>query len=166
MARGKAIASLLALTAVQQCAAEASRVATSTHPYCPVFYTEPPTECDPIPDTFLPFSTDNEEFPPPYIEVLEDTFNALAVLQRDYFDPDYGTWPSAIDWTAAVVGTVVSGTLTTLSRSLGSVDLGEFDNWKAKENLISSFYAQVVSAYFGQDVLSIRGQVSKPILLV
>ena len=92
---------------------------------------------------------------------LEDVFDALAVLQRDYFDADYGAWPSAIDWTGAVVETVISGTLTTLSKSLNILGSSGPESWKAKENLISFYFAQVVNSFFGQDVLSIRGEVSE-----
>ncbi|KAF7561363.1 hypothetical protein G7046_g2781 [Stylonectria norvegica] len=139
---------------------------TSARAYCPVFYAESPKNCLPLPETFLAFSTDPEESPATDIRILEDAFNALVVLQEHYFESDFGTWPSAIDWTAAVAETIVSGMLTTLSKSLVSMDLGGIDNWKAKENLISSFYAQIVGSYFGQDVLSIRGQAYDDILWV
>lgn len=83
------------------------------------------------------------------------------VMQEHYFDSDYNTWPSAIDWTAAVAGTIVTGVLTTLSKSSASTATVMSDDWKAKENFISSFYSQVVGSYFGQDVISIRGQVRR-----
>lgn len=85
---------------------------------------------------------------------LQDVFDALSVLQDKYFDAGDGTWPSSIEWTGAVVETVLAGTLSTLSRSLNSTQ------WASKENLISSIYAQVVHSFFGQDVVSIRNQVS------
>ena len=94
------------------------------------------------------------------ISILEDTFDALMVLQKDYFSGEYSTWPDAADWTAAVAQTLVTGTLTTLSKALNSADVHQTHNWAPKENLISSFFAQVIGFYFGQDVLSIRGQVT------
>lgn len=128
--------------------------------HCPVFDDGFTLDCEPVGESFLDFSpsaplASNEA----NVTVLEDTFEALFVLQEEYYSPDYGTWPSAIDWTAAVAQTLVTGSLTTLSKSLGSLDLTGFTEWKAKENLMSSFYAQVVGSYFGQDVLSVRGQV-------
>jgi hypothetical protein len=133
----------------------------SLNQYCPIFYKgEPPANCLRIPDTFVDFSLehhDNQTVPD--TKILEDAFRALVSLQKEYFDTDYGTWPESIDWTAAVAGTVMTGMLTTLSRALGYIDLGGLDDWKERENLISSFYAQIVSSYFSQDILSIRGEV-------
>lgn len=94
--------------------------------------------------------------------VLEDAFYALAVLQNSYFDAVNGTWPSSIDWTGAVIETVVSGMLTTLTQSLSSNDFGGDASWSQKENLISSVYAQVVHSFFGQNALAIKDQVSVP----
>lgn len=130
---------------------------------CPVFGDTNTLDCEPIRESFSNFSPfeapgSNEAG----VSVLEDTFDALFVLQEEYYSSDYGTWPTAIDWTAAVAQTLVTGSLTTLSKSLDTLDLGGVTEWKAKENLISTFYAQVVGSYFGQDVLSIRGQVIKP----
>lgn len=137
-----------------------AQISTSSH-YCPAFYETLPSDCEPIRANFSNFSQYELENPARAgVDVLEDAFDALLVLQNEYYNSDYGTWPTAIDWTAAVAQTLVTGTLTTLSKSLDIVDLGGFTEWKAKENLISSFYDQVVGSYFGQDVLSIRGQVS------
>lgn len=152
-------ACLLSLASIQ--VAAAARAADESLPYCPVFYSNPPAHCRPLPKTFLAFSKDVADVPAADVQILEDAFDALVVLQEHYYEADFGTWPSAIDWTAAVVQTVMTGMLSTLSKSLVSVDLGGFDNWKEKENLISSFYAQVINYYFAQDVLSIRGQVKQ-----
>ena len=94
------------------------------------------------------------------VQVLEDAFHALAVLQKNYFDIDYGTWTTAIDWTAAVVGTVVAGMLSTLSTSLTEYDIGGVADFKGIETIVSTYYSQVIMSYFNQDVLAIRGQVS------
>lgn len=116
--------------------------------------------CGSVTVTFLGSSIENV---PEAIEadnsILEETFDALLVLQREYFNTDYGTWPEAIDWTAAVAQTLLTGTLTTLSKVLGSEYMGAFSDWKSRENLISTFFDQVVGFYFAQDVLSIRAQV-------
>ncbi|KAK7431243.1 hypothetical protein QQZ08_002284 [Neonectria magnoliae] len=138
----------------------------SPQQYCPIFYTEPPRDCKALPETFLAFSAKAPEHPYVDSHVLDYAVEALAVLQDQYFQPDYATWPSAIDWTAAVAGTVIAGMLTTLSKSLASIELTSGTDWKAKENLISSYYAQLVGSYFGQDVLSIRGQAYDDILWV
>jgi hypothetical protein len=155
MASNGLLAGLLGLVVVLSRAAEVPS-------YCPVFYTEPPADCEPIPDTLFGPAVDNFGHGEPDIGILEDTFDALAVLQRDYFDLHDGTWPSAIDWTAAVVETVVAGTLTTLSRSLERLDPGEFKDWRAKENLVSFFFSQVTRSYYGQNATAIRDQVEQP----
>ncbi|KAF4984745.1 hypothetical protein FZEAL_106 [Fusarium zealandicum] len=137
-----------------------------TQQYCSVIYTEPPTHCRPIPGTFLAFSSKVSKPDHSGSRPLEDAVGALVVLQDQYFQPDYATWPSAIDWTGAFAGTVVAGMLTTLSKAIDTVDLDGINDWRVKENLISSFYAQLVGSYFGQDVLSIRGQAYDDILWV
>uniref|UniRef100_A0A8H7NMQ6 Glycosyl hydrolase n=1 Tax=Bionectria ochroleuca TaxID=29856 RepID=A0A8H7NMQ6_BIOOC len=140
---------------------------TDKVPYCPVFYdSPPPRNCQPVPETFLDFISSGREVPQAEIEVLEDAFEALAVLQQVYFDSEAGTWPLANDWTAAVHETVMAGTLTTLTKALGSIHLSPFNDWTAKENLISFYYSQLVGSYFGQDILSIRGEAYDDILWV
>lgn len=129
-----------------------------THRYCAVQYTKTPRDCLDPPETFLPFSSNKAESFIAKSSVLKDAVEALVVLQEHYFDTDYATWPSSIDWTAAVIGTIVSGTLTTLSKSLAEIELSSSD-WKSKENFISSYFAQIVGSYYGQDVLSLRGEV-------
>ncbi|KJZ76143.1 hypothetical protein HIM_04599 [Hirsutella minnesotensis 3608] len=98
-------------------------------------------------------SDDNEQ-------LLQNIYDALAVLQDNYYSSINGTWPSSIDWTGAVIETILSGTLSTLTKSFNSTD------WKQKENLISSIYAQVAHSYFGQNALAIKGQAYDDILWV
>ncbi|KAK3394501.1 hypothetical protein B0H63DRAFT_47786 [Podospora didyma] len=102
----------------------------------------------------------------PDLQLFEDTFEALRVLQDAYFQPWVGTWPSAIDWTAAVMGTHVTGALQSLSRDLElyypTLDAG----YSAKENAISLYFSQLVSFYFGQDAFSIRNQAFDDMLWV
>jgi hypothetical protein len=151
------VASVLAIT--KPISAAPSRE-NAQQDYCPIIYDEQPTNCRAIPETFLSFSPKKSEPSPAETQILEDALSALSTLQDTFFEPDYATWPSAIDWTAAVTGTVVAGMLTTLSKAINTVDLGGVDDWRVKENIISTFYAQLVGSYFGQDVLSLRGQVS------
>ncbi|KAG7421857.1 hypothetical protein Forpe1208_v000342 [Fusarium oxysporum f. sp. rapae] len=157
------IASLL--TIIQSISAAPSREGAHKE-YCPVLYNEPPTNCRPLPETFLTFSSKPSDTTPADTQILEDALSALSALQDHFFEPDYATWPSAIDWTAAVAGTVIAGMLTTLSKAIDSVDLAGIDDWRVKENIIATFYAQLVGSYFGQDVLSIRGQAYDDILWV
>lgn len=147
-------------------AALATAVPEESKPYCSVFLQDATADCLPVPATFLDFDADPAGESSDSAPFFYNLFDSMLVLQQEYFDLDYSTWPSAIDWTAAVAETVVSGALTTLSESLDL--LGELipSDWKAKENLISWFYAQVVASYYGQDILSIRGEVLYPRLLM
>lgn len=129
--------------------------------YCPVFHpaSQPPTSCiEDAPTAFLSgapaASAAGRDF-----RVLDEVFDSLETLQNRYFRPELGTWPRAIDWTAAVLETVVAGTLTTLSQTLGMIDLGGDIGWQAKENLLNSLFSQVVGSYFGQDAVAIRNEV-------
>ncbi|KAF4124967.1 Glycosyl hydrolase family 76 [Geosmithia morbida] len=157
--------------------ATAAAVSAASQAYCPVYYLgSQPGNCPKtlIPDTYFlgsSCSLSAEQIvatrPRADQDVFENVFNALEVLQREYYDANYGTWPSAIDWTAAVTQTVMTGTLSTFSRSIDSIPLrGSAQSWADKENLISSFFAQVVGSYFGQDILSIRGEAYDDILWV
>ncbi|KAM0305827.1 hypothetical protein ACHAPM_002213 [Fusarium culmorum] len=157
------VASVLAI--IQPISAAPSRE-SALQGYCPIIYTEQPANCRPIPETFLTFSPKRSDPSPAETQILEDALSALSTLQDTFFEPDYATWPSAIDWTAAVVGTVVAGMLTTLSKAINTVDLAGVHDWRVKENIIATFYAQLVGSYFGQDVLSLRGQAYDDILWV
>lgn len=134
---------------------------------CPVFYPrdQPPPDC--LPDTQLSFLSHN---PMPALatgdsdfntKALEDTFTALTVMQSEFFTPEQGTWLEAIDWTAAVMETVLSGTLTSLSMAFSDLELVSQKHQLFERNLVDSFFSQALSSYFGQDALSIRHQVSR-----
>ncbi|KOS17461.1 Mannan endo-1 [Escovopsis weberi] len=133
-----------------------------TREYCTVFTTGSTTGCQSPPSTFLrdgfngrPQSdglADNDRS-----DILENAFAALAVLQNEYFDPAENSWPTAIDWTAAVTETVVAGMLKTLSTTF---DAGS-PSAKSREsdvNLISTLYDQIISSFFGQRSLEIEQQ--------
>lgn len=99
--------------------------------------------------------------------LLESTIDVLETMQADYFENWLGTWPTAIDWTAAVMGTHMSGALSTISRALDIVPLHEttaFD--RRQENLVTLFFSQVLSFYFGQDSFAIRNEAYDDILWV
>lgn len=100
-------------------------------------------------------------------DLLEESLNILQVMQDGYFAPWLGTWPTAIDWTAAVMGTHVSGALSSISRNLDL--LPNYDTktvTSAKENLVTLFFSQILSFYFGQDHFAIRNEAYDDILWV
>ncbi|KAK3336232.1 hypothetical protein B0T19DRAFT_33357 [Cercophora scortea] len=103
----------------------------------------------------------------PDVLLYGDTYAALRVLQDSYYEAWVGTWPSAIDWTAAVIGTHVTGALQSLSEGLelirAKTEASEYWN---KENTISRYFTQLVGFYFGQDAFSLRNQAFDDMLWV
>ncbi|RMJ23798.1 Glycosyl hydrolase [Aspergillus sp. HF37] len=93
----------------------------------------------------------------------EDLLYALGVMQDAYFDLWQGTWPTSIDWTAAVLGTHVSATLGSLSaaadadRARGLMPRLARDG-RAFENLINYFFDHTSAFYFGENAVSLRAQ--------
>ena len=96
---------------------------------------------------------------------LSALLNALEVMQAKYFDVFIGTWPSAIDWTAAVLGTHISATLSSLVSSLQTFDLSCSDRL-AWENIIAQYFAQTSIFYFGENAFGLRNQAYDDMLWV
>ena len=99
-------------------------------------------------------------------QALQDVLDALETMQETYFDTFAGTWTDAIDWTAAVMGTHVT---TTLSGIVEGLDL-KFEEactdilrW---ENLINQYYTQTAFFYFGENAFSLRNQAYDDMLWV
>ncbi|KAI9891389.1 MAG: hypothetical protein M1814_002708 [Vezdaea aestivalis] len=91
--------------------------------------------------------------------LIGPTVEALDTMQSEYFQLWVGTWPSAIDWTAAVLGTLLSGGLLSLSSQLPQ-DL------VVVENKLDEYFSQLVTFYFGQDAFSLRTQANDDMLWV
>ncbi|KAK8851482.1 glycoside hydrolase family 76 protein [Apiospora arundinis] len=105
----------------------------------------------------------------PDLEVLVDVLNSIGVMQTDYFAPWLGTWPDSIDWTGAVMGTHVSGTLSTLSEAfplLNSSTAGGVEDWKLKENIVEGYFSHIIAYYFGENHFAIRNEAYDDILWV
>lgn len=101
-----------------------------------------------------------------YMDILDPMLEVLSTMQEEYFAPWLGTWPEAIDWTAAVMGTHVSGALSSISRALDLIPISGQAGDRNKENLVTLFFSQVLSYYFGQDHFAIRNQAYDDILWV
>ncbi|RAH52750.1 glycosyl hydrolase [Aspergillus piperis CBS 112811] len=111
-----------------------------------------------------------------------DLLDALNVMQDDYFQLWQGTWPTSIDWTAAVLGTHVSATLSSLTSTAGDVLsdlLSENASGNHKqlediteqyslgfENLINHYFDQTSAFYFGEDAFAVRNQAFDDMLWV
>lgn len=130
-----------------------------------------PDAASPSPNPFLPqhmlagSNADHSDRRPALesakFNVLDEFLEALRVMQDDYFEPWLGQWPKAIDWTAAVIGTHVAGALSSLSQGLTAED-----GIKEKENLITTYFSQILSYYFGQDAFAIRNEAYDDMLWV
>ncbi|KAF2731948.1 Six-hairpin glycosidase [Polyplosphaeria fusca] len=116
--------------------------------------------------------------PPPTIlptiaNTLQDLHSALSTMQDRYFGLWLGKWTTAIDWTAAVMGTHVSSTLSSLSHSLSYTMPGTFHRSRKLdveaqmvENEINKYFGQITTYYFGEDAFSIRNQAYDDMLWV
>ncbi|KAK2746734.1 hypothetical protein FQN55_005461 [Onygenales sp. PD_40] len=116
----------------------------------------------------------------PPTHTLKNLLDALEVMQSAYFEVWQGTWPTSIDWTAAVMGTHVSATLSTLSTQLdgilnenksataGGCTSAEYQPFDAiaYENLISHYFQQLTTFYFGENAFSLRMQAYDDMLWV
>ncbi|KAL9081251.1 MAG: hypothetical protein Q9157_000226 [Trypethelium eluteriae] len=120
-----------------------------------------------------PVSTTNLN-PAPGFGVLEDLHGALETLQSRFFEVWLGTWPDAIDWTAAVIGTHISDGLSSLTKSLEyllpfdgtSAEENPIARAQAVENEINKYFSQSVAYYFGEDAFAIRTQAYDDMLWV
>ena len=96
--------------------------------------------------------------------------NAIDVMQSHYFQIWLGTWPSAIDWTAAVMGTQISATLSAITVPLEhrTPNAGPLDDQESQrhENTINQYFTQIVSFYHGENAFSLRTQAYDDMLWV
>ncbi|KAF2119536.1 hypothetical protein BDV96DRAFT_596246 [Lophiotrema nucula] len=104
---------------------------------------------------------------------LQDLHTALSTMQDEYFSLWLGKWTTAIDWTAAVMGTHLSSTLSSLSHSLSYTMPGTFDKSvkldveaQMIENEINKYFSQSITYFFGEDVFGIRNQAFDDMLWV
>ncbi|KGO40302.1 Six-hairpin glycosidase [Penicillium expansum] len=105
----------------------------------------------------------------PILNTLQDLIAALQVMQDGYFVMWQGTWPTSIDWTAAVLGTHVSAALSSLTS--GPLDIPGTDELQGLsffrlENTVNRFFSQTSAFYFGENSFSIRNQAYDDMLWV
>ena len=99
--------------------------------------------------------------PSPYNALL----NALEIMESHFFSVSHGTWPHAIDWTAAVMGTQVSASLSTISDHSSLNKLADPHAYN-HENIINRYFTQLTSFYFGENAFSLRTQAYDDMLWV
>lgn len=109
---------------------------------------------------------DNLDCPRHMETPLKALLDIYETMQQDYFAPWLGTWPTTIDWTAAVIETHASGALTTISRALDL--LPATCRWadRGKENTVTLYFSEILSFYFSQDHFAIRNEAYDDILWV
>lgn len=149
-----------------------SASATAAEGECPIFFTGI-RSCTPLPvrnflHSDVAKKVQGNNVNDTDLSVLSEVLDSISVMQDDYFAAWLGTWPSSIDWTGAVIGTHVSGTLRSFSGALTLVEssVDHVEDWKLKENLIDNYFAQVVAYYFGENHFEIRGEAYDDILWV
>ena len=106
--------------------------------------------------------------PTTYPSTYTALLGALDVMESHFFTVSSGTWPEAIDWTAAVMGTQVSATLASMTyyaQRLTSSFLS-IDEARDHENLINRYFTQITSFYFGENAFSLRTQAFDDMLWV
>lgn len=91
--------------------------------------------------------------------------HALHVMESHFFSVSQGTWPDAIDWTAAVMGTQVSSSLSLVSEH-ESFRKHQAPGDGVNENTINRYFTQVTSFYFGENAFSLRTQAYDDMLWV
>lgn len=96
------------------------------------------------------------------VNALEELHYALETMQTNFFELWLGTWPESIDWTGAVLGTLVSASLYSLTRSLeyalppsAQSKILSQESQKV-DNEINKYFSQSVAYYFGENALEIR----------
>lgn len=127
-------------------------------------------------------------------DTLRDLAAALDVMQDSFFQLWLGNWPSCNDWTAAVMGTQVSATLSSLTSSRDDILMsllastgyingdsdgdGNSDNEHALgakqaqktplafENLINRFFTQTSAFHFGENSFGLRNEAYDDMLWV
>ncbi|OBT77205.1 hypothetical protein VF21_04047 [Pseudogymnoascus sp. 05NY08] len=100
---------------------------------------------------------------------LEPLINAVDVMQTHYFQVWAGLWPTAIDWTSAVIATHIAAAMSTVSSATNYVlqpGLGDYALTLGPESLINRFMSHLMGFYFGQDALTLRSEAYDDMLWV
>ena len=97
---------------------------------------------------------------------LKDVLRALDVMQNTYFDIFTGTWPASIDWTAAVMGTQVSATLSSIASYLEPMSADSCTDLLSWHNTVDKYYSQTSVFYFGENAFGLRNHAFDDMLWV
>ncbi|KAI9670252.1 MAG: hypothetical protein M1831_006466 [Alyxoria varia] len=112
------------------------------------------------------------------INVFPELQGSLHRMQSRFFEVWQGTYPSAIDWTAAVVNGLVSGTLHSITRSSKYSVHGPSNEEcyhsetrrlcgnQGIEDTVNAYFSQNIAYYYGEDAFSLRFQAHDDMLWV
>lgn len=100
------------------------------------------------------------------IHVLAEMRQALNVMQSSWFELWLGTWPTAIDWTAAVLNTHLIVSLHTISKATADESpwheavgvAGNELRTQEIENELNLFFSQTIAYHFNENAFSIRNE--------
>ncbi|KAF4556051.1 Hypothetical protein D9617_2g060180 [Elsinoe fawcettii] len=108
----------------------------------------------------------SKEVPITSIGSLQNIQDALRVLQDTWFQLWVGTWPTAIDWTAAVVNTYVTTTLMSMSKDLYESPASTSTKTALLQSDIDRYFAHNTAFYYGENAFAIRNQAYDDMLWV
>ncbi|PNS13930.1 Mannan endo-1,6-alpha-mannosidase DCW1 [Sphaceloma murrayae] len=92
--------------------------------------------------------------------------DAVRVMQNTWFQLWIGTWPTAIDWTAAVINTLVTSSLMSMSKALRDTASESIQTPAALETQIDRYFAHNTAFYFGENAFALRNQAFDDMLWV
>lgn len=101
--------------------------------------------------------------------IMDSLINAVDVMQTSYFQVWAGLWPTAIDWTSAVIATHIAAAMSTVSSSTNYAiqpSSGDYALLQKPESLINRFMSHLIGFYFGQDALTLRSEAYDDMLWV
>lgn len=100
----------------------------------------------------------------------QDLKDALSIMQGQFFEVWLGRWPTASDWTGAVMSTHVAASLNALTRFKNHNDDGESNVFEREEDLFeeetNAYFAQLTAYYFGEHAVAMRSQAHDDMLWV
>ncbi|KAL9597013.1 MAG: hypothetical protein Q9219_005439 [cf. Caloplaca sp. 3 TL-2023] len=104
-------------------------------------------------------------------DTLAALLQTLDTMQSHFYAIWTGQWPSAIDWTAAVMGTQVSATLGAITEAWhyrkGPASCHDYTRKdQERENTVNRYFTQIASFYFGENAFSLRTQAYDDMLWV
>ncbi|GAM86372.1 hypothetical protein ANO11243_043860 [Dothideomycetidae sp. 11243] len=96
---------------------------------------------------------------------LSGMYDALQVMQDSWFRLWIGTWPTSIDWTAAVLSSYVTTALESLSKSKREWSSSPTASVRL-ENQIEKYFDQTTAFYYGENAFSLRNEANDDMLWV